>query len=140
MEALCPAATLTNDKPLDDNFNDPCNLAPPSKRAKDSDKANEVTPLSSPTGVNQQPPSKNSIATTSRKDDSPLTRVRISNATEVVENNPSPTATTTSRRLILQLTANITSQSFNSSVSDDDASQSKTHLKEMHDRSNLLHK
>jgi hypothetical protein len=122
MEALCPAATLTNNKPLDDNFNDPCDLVPPSERAKDSDKANEVTPLSSPTGIDQQPPSKNSIATTSGKDDSPQTRVRISNATEVVENNPSPTATTTSRRSILQSTANITSHSLNSSVSDDDAS------------------
>jgi hypothetical protein len=97
-----------------------------------------VTPLSSPTGIDQQPPSKNSIATTSGKDDSPQTRVRISDATEVVENNPSPTATTTSRRLILQSTANITSQSLNSSVSDDDASQSRTHLKEMHDRSSYI--
>jgi hypothetical protein len=140
MEALCPAAMPMNDKPLDDNFNDPCNLVPPSETAKDSDKANEVTPLSSPTGVDQQPPSKNSIATTSKKIDSPQTRVRISDATEVVENNPSPTATTTSGRSILQSTANIMSQSLNSSVSDDDASQSKTHLKEMHDHSNLLYK
>ncbi len=70
----------------------------------------------------------------------PKVTVRISNATEVVENNPSPTATTSSRRLILQSTANITSQSLNSSVSDNDVSQSKTHLKEMHDRFNLLYK
>jgi hypothetical protein len=126
MEALCPAAMSTNNKPLDDNFNDPCNLVPPSKRAKDSDKANEVTPLSSLTGIDQQWPSKNSITITSGKDDSPQTRVRISDATEVVENNPYPTATTTSRRSILQSTANITSQILNSSVSDNDASQSKT--------------
>jgi hypothetical protein len=70
----------------------------------------------------------------------PQVTVRISNATEVVENNPSPTATTRSRRSILQSTANITSQSLNSSVSDNDASKSKTHLKEMHDCSNLLYK
>jgi hypothetical protein len=33
MEALCPAAMLTNNKPPDDNFNDTCNLVSPSKKA-----------------------------------------------------------------------------------------------------------
>ncbi len=58
----------------------------------------------------------------------------------MVANNTSPTAMATNRKSILQSTADITIQSSNSSVSDDNASQIKSHLKEMHDRSNLLYK
>jgi hypothetical protein len=137
MEALRPAAKLTNNILPNDKLNKPCDLVPPPGKGTDPDKATKITPLLSPTGVDQQPANNNSTSTISDKDASPPTRVWISDATEMVANNTSPTATATNRRSILQSTVNITIQSSNSSVSDDNASQSKSNLKEMQDHSNL---
>ncbi len=141
LEALCPAMIMTNKKTHDNNLSDPCNLVPP------TNKANQVTPLASPTCIDLQssneptPTTNKSITTLNIGDDnSPQARVRISETMETVDVNLSPAATTTSRRSILQSTMKSTSHSSNSFISNDDASQNKTHIKEVHDQFNMLFK
>jgi hypothetical protein len=141
LEALRPATITTNEKTHDNDLSNPCDLDPP------TDKANQVTPLASPTCVdlqssNEPTPTTNKNITTSNIGDgnSPQARVRISETTETIDVNQSPAATTTSRRSILQSTTKSTSHNSNSSISDDDASQNKTHIKEVHDQSNMLFK
>jgi hypothetical protein len=63
--------------------------------------------------------------------------VRISEATVTVEVEPTPAALTTSRRLILQSTSTSVSQESNSSISKDNASQSRSHLKEVYNHTNM---
>jgi hypothetical protein len=63
---------------------------------------------------------------------------RISMATVTVEAEPMPAASTTSRRSILQSAPTGVRQGSNSLIFDDDASQSKNHIKEVHDRTNML--
>jgi hypothetical protein len=91
-------------------------------------------------GVDQEPPE--ALATNRETDveDSPQARVRISDMTETVDADPSPAALPTTRRSILQPTLLGVSQSSNTSLSDDKASSSETHVKEVHDRSNMLFK
>jgi hypothetical protein len=144
LEALRPATITTNKTTRDDNHNDPCNPAPPTK------KANQVTPLASPMGVDMQPSNestpttntnKNTITTIISNEKSPHARVRISKARETANVNLSPAAPNpTSRRSILQPTTKGTSHSLNSFISDDNDSQNKTHIKEVHDCSNMLFK
>ncbi len=64
--------------------------------------------------------------------------MRISEATVTVEAEPMPAAPTMSRRLILQSALTGLSQGSNSSISDDDTSQHKKHIKEVHNRTNML--
>ncbi len=134
LEALHPATITINEKAHDDNLSNPCNLVPP------TNKVNQVTPLASPTCVdlqssNEPTPTTNKNITTSNigEGNSPQARVRISETTETVDVNLSPAAATTSKRSILQSTTKSTSHSSNSSTSDDNASQNKTHIKEVHD-------
>ncbi len=90
------------------------------------------------TGVNQQPIKVSSTTKNDGSEGSLQARVCISKATITVEAEPMPAAPTTSRRLILQSAPTGVSQGSNSSISDDDASQSKNHIKEMHDCTNML--
>jgi hypothetical protein len=130
-----------NKKTHNDNLSSPCDLVPP------TNKANQVPPLASPTCIhlqssNKPTPTTNKNITTLNigEGNSPQVRVRISETTETVDMNLSPAAATTSRRSILQSTTKSTSHSSNSSISNDDASQNKTHIKEVHDQSNMLFK
>jgi hypothetical protein len=130
LEALRP--TTTHDSTQDDNLNDSCDRAPPSQ------KTNQITPLASPTGVNQQLIEVSSTTKNNGSEGSLQARVCISKATVTVEAEPTPAAPTTSRRSILQSAPTGISQGSNSSISDDDASQSKNHIKEVHDRTKKL--
>jgi hypothetical protein len=105
-----------------------------------TDKTNQVTPLASPTGVDQEPPE--ALATNRETDveDSPQARVRISDMTETVNADPSPAALPTTRGSILQPTLLGVSQSSNTSLSDNEASSNETHVKEVHNCSNMLFK
>jgi hypothetical protein len=133
---------MMNEKTHDYDISNPCNLVPP------TNKANQVTPLASLTCVdlqssNKPTPTTNKNITTSNigEGNSPQARVCISETMETVDVNLlSPAATTTSRRSILQSTTKSTSHSSNSSISDDNASRNKTHIKEVHDQSNMLFK
>ncbi len=116
----------------DVDLNNPRDLEPP------SEKANNVTPLASPTGIDHQPTKDSATTNTNATEESPQARVRISKATVTVDTDLTPAALTTSRRLILQSASTGMSQGSNSSISDDDASQSKTHIKEVHDHTNML--
>jgi hypothetical protein len=91
---------------------------------------------------NEPNPTTNKNITTSniREGNSPQVRVHISKTTETVDVNLSPAAATTSRRSILQSTTKSTSHSSNSSISNVNASQNKTLIKEVHDQSNMLFK
>ncbi len=141
LEALCPAMITMNEKTHNDNLSNPCDFVPP------TDKANRVTPLASSTCIdlqssNEPTPTTNKNITTLNigEGNSPQAKVRISETTETVDVNLSPAAATTSRRSILQSTTKSTSHSSNSFISDDNASQNKTHIKEVHDQSNMLFK
>ncbi len=95
--------------------------------------SNESTPT---TNTNE-----NTTTTIIGNEKSSQARVRISEARETANVNLSPAAPNPpSRRSILQPTTKGTSHSLNSSISDDDDSQNKTHIKEVHDRSNMLFK
>jgi hypothetical protein len=130
LEALRP--TTTHASTQDDNLNNSCDRAPPSEKTK------RITPLASPTGVNQQPIEVSGTTKNDGSEGSLQARVRISKATVTVEAEPTPAAPTTSRRSILQSKPTGVSQGSNSSISDDDASQSKNHIKKVHDRTNML--
>jgi hypothetical protein len=52
LEALRPATITMNEKTQDDDLSNPCNLVPP------TDKANQVTPLASPTCIHLQSSNK----------------------------------------------------------------------------------
>jgi hypothetical protein len=99
---------------------------------------NQVTPLTSPRGVDQQPIKVSGTTKNNGSEVSPQASVHISKATVTVEAEPMPAAPTTSRRSTLQSAPTGVSQGSNSSISDDDASQSKNHIKEVHDRTNML--
>jgi hypothetical protein len=141
---------MANETANNDNLKDPY----PS-----TDKANQVTPQASPTGVNPQTPSKsnpitheNPTTATNGDKNSPQARVRISKATEMVDVNLSPTAPNpsnrrsipaalpTTRRSILQPASHGVSQSSNSSLSDNEVSDNEPHVKEIHNCSNKLFK
>jgi hypothetical protein len=102
------------------------------------EKTNQVTPLASSTGVNQQPIEVSSTTKNNGSKGSPQARVHISKAVVTVEAEPMPAAPTMSRRSILQSAPTGVSQGSNSSISDDDTSQSKNHIKGVHDRTNML--
>ncbi len=70
-----------------------------------NDKAKQATPLASPTRVDQEPPEAPITNKEINVEDSPQTRVRISNVMETVNADPSPAALPTTRRSILQPTA-----------------------------------
>ncbi len=129
LEALRP--TTTRDSTQEDELNDPCDLALP------LEKTNQITPLASPTGVDQQPIKASNIAKKASTK-SLQARVRISKATVTVEVEPAPAVATTSRRSILQSASMGVSQGFSSSISNDDVSQSISCLKEVHDHTNKL--
>ncbi len=129
LEALHP--TTTRDSTQEDELNDPCDLALP------LEKTNQITLLASPTGIDQQPIEASNIAKKASTE-SLQARVWISKATVTVEVEPTPDAATTSRRLILQSASTGVSQGSTSSISNDNISQSKSHLKEVHDRINKL--
>ncbi len=112
----------------------------PSDLTLPTDKTNQVTPLASPTGVDQEPPEALTTNRETNVEDSPQARVRISDVMETVDADPSPAALPTTRRSILQPTLLAVSQSSNTSLSDNKASNNKTHVKEAHDRSNMLFK
>jgi hypothetical protein len=89
-------------------------------------------------GINQQPIEVSGTTKNDGSEGSPQARVRISKATVTVEAEPTPAAPTTSRRSTLQSAPTGVSQGSNSSISDDDTSQSKNHIKEVHDHTNML--
>ena len=93
------------------------NHSAPSDLTLPTGKTNQVTPLASPMGVDQEPPE--ALATNRETDveDSPQARVRISDMTETVDADPSPAALPTTRRSILQPTSLRVSQSSNTSLS-----------------------
>jgi hypothetical protein len=106
-----------------------------------NNKTKQATPLASPTGVNQEPPEAPATNKETNVEDSPQTRVRISNVMETVDADPSPAALPTTRRSILQPTVLGASQSSNTSLSDVEASDNNNqHVKEVHNRSNMLFK
>jgi hypothetical protein len=116
----------------EDGLNNPCDQAPP------AEKFNHITPLASLMGVDQQPTIASSTNEITGRVASPQARVRINDAAVTVEVEPTPPAPTTSRRSILQSTSMSVSQESNSSISKDDASQSRSHLKEVHNHTNML--
>ncbi len=93
------------------------NHSTPSDPTLPTNKTNQVTPLASLTGVDQEPPE--ALATNRETDveDSPQARVCISDVTETVDADPSPAALPTTRRSILQPTSLRVSQSSNTSLS-----------------------
>jgi hypothetical protein len=106
-----------------------------------NDKTKQATSLASPTVVNQEPPEAPTTNKETNVEDSPQTWVCISNVTETVNADPSPAALPTTRRSVLQPTALGASQSSNTSLSDAKVSNSNNqHIKEVHDRSNMLFK
>ncbi len=102
------------------------------------EKTNQINPLASLTGINQQPIKVSSTTKNNGSEGSLQARLHVSKATVTVEAEQTPAALTTSRRSILQSAPTGVSQGSNSSISDDDASQSKNHIKEVHDRTNML--
>ena len=128
LETLRPE-TLTTNKTA---HNNDLNLTPP------TDKANQVTPQASSTGVNLQAPcnlnpatDKNPTTATTGDNYSPQMRVHISKATETVDVNLSPAASNPpSSQSILQTATKSTSHSSNSSLFDNNASQTKTNIKD----------
>ncbi len=131
-EALRPATVIMHENTQDNDLNNPCGLEPP------PEKANHITPLVSLTGIDHQPTEDSTTTNNNGTEESPRARVRISNATVTVDTNLMPAAPTTSRRSILQSASTGVSQGSNSLISDDNASQSKTHIKEVHDCTNML--
>jgi hypothetical protein len=90
-------------------------------------------------GVDHQPNKEDSATTKNDgKEESPQARVRISEAPVSADANRMPAAPTTSRRSILQSTLTGASQGSTSSMSDDETSHSKSHIKQVHDRTNML--
>jgi hypothetical protein len=125
--------TTIRDSPQDKGLDAPCDLAPP------AEKTNQITPLASPTGVDQQPIVIGSTTMNTSMEASPHAHVHISKTTTTVEVNPTSTALTrTSRRSNIQSDSKSTTQESNSSISDDKTSQSRSHLKEVHNRTNML--
>jgi hypothetical protein len=121
------------DSPQDKGLGAPCNLAPP------AEKTNQITPLASPMGINQQPIVVNGTTMNTGMEASPQAQVRISKTTTTVEAKPTSTAlTSASRRLNIQSASKSTTQESNSSFSDNNTSQKRSHLKEVHDRTNML--
>jgi hypothetical protein len=105
-----------------------------------NNKNKHATPLESPTGVDQEPPEALVTNQETKVGDSPQARVRISDVTETDNADPSPATIPTTRRSILQPLSIGTSQSSTTSLSDDNASNNKTHIKEVQDCSNMLFK
>jgi hypothetical protein len=135
LEALHPANATAHKNAHDNNpSSDPCTLAQPPKNA------NHITPIASLMGVDHQPKEED-IDTTkdnSTEETPQATRVCISEATVSVDAYPTPAAPANSRKLILQSALQGMSKGSNSSLSDDEASQTRTHIKEMHDCTNKL--
>jgi hypothetical protein len=124
---------MMQDSPQDKGLNAPCNLAPP------AEKADQIASFASPTGIKQHLIVINGTTMNTGTEASPQARVSISKTTTTVEAEPTSTASTsTSRRLILQSESKSTTQESNPSISDDEASQSRSHLKQVHDRTNML--
>jgi hypothetical protein len=136
LTALGPAAeggNETEQKTQDNDLDNLHTLEPP------PEKADHVTPLASLTGIDHQPNKEDSATTNNDgKEESPQARVRISKAPVPADTNQMPAAPTTSRRLILQSALTGASQRSNSSMSNDEASHSKSHIKEVHDHTNML--
>jgi hypothetical protein len=117
------------------------NHCTPNDLTNPNGKTKQATPLVSPAGVNQEPPEAPATNKETDVEDSPQTRVRISNVTETVDADPSPAALPTTRRSILQPTALGASKNSNTSLSDVEASNNNNqHVKEVHDHSNMLFK
>jgi hypothetical protein len=140
-ETLRPPTTQTTNN-LEDapEEKDPGNMNLP------TDKANRVFP-------NQESPSSVNLQTPNVGDDTPpQARVRISEATESVVTDQSPTepnasprrkaptAQPTTRQSILQSASHGVSQSPISSLSDEDDCENEPQVKEIHDHSNNLFK
>jgi hypothetical protein len=124
---------MMQDSPQDKGLDAPCDLAPP------AEKTDQITPLASPTGTNHQTIIVNGTTMNTGMETSPQAQVRISKTSTTVKAKPtSTTSTSTSRRSILQSASKSTTQESNSSISDDDTSQSRSHLKEVHDLTNML--
>ncbi len=116
----------------DDGLDAPCNLAPL------TEKNNQITPHTSPMGVNQKTIMAGSTTKNTGMEVSPQAHVRISKSTTTAEAETTPIALSTSQRLILQSASKSTTQESNPSISDNEASQKKIHLKEIHDHTNML--
>jgi hypothetical protein len=84
LEALRPM--MAQDSQQDKGLNAPCNLAPP------AEKTDQITPLASPMGVNQQPIMVDSTAMNTGTEASLQAQVRISKTTTTVEAKPTTTA------------------------------------------------
>jgi hypothetical protein len=134
--ALGPAAEGGNEtekNTQDNDLDNPHTMEPP------TEKANHVTPLSSPTGVDHQPNKEDSTTTKNDgEEESPPARVRISKAPVSAIANRMPAAPTTSRRSILQSALTGASQGSTSLMSKNEASHIKSHIKEVHERTNML--
>jgi hypothetical protein len=68
----------------------------------------------------------------------PTRGVRTSKTATIVDVDTTPAVSSTSRKSILQLATMNTTQGFNPALANDDDSQSKSHLKEIHDQTNQL--
>jgi hypothetical protein len=136
LTALGPAAEggkETEQNAQDNDLDDLHTLEPP------PEKANHVTPLASPTSVDHQPNKEDSATTKNNGDkESPQARVFISKASVSADTDQTPVAPTTSRRSILQSTLTGVSQGFTSLMSNNVTSHSKSHIKEVHDCTNML--
>jgi hypothetical protein len=127
LEALCPSNSLTGN-----DLDNPCDPAPM------TEKNNQITPHASPMSVGQQTIMVNSTINNTSTEVSPQACVRISETATTAEAKTTPIASSTSLRLILQSASKSTTQESNPSISDNEASQSKGHLKEIHNRTNML--
>ncbi len=134
--ALGPVAeggNITEKNTQDNDLDNPHTLVPP------PEKANHITPLTSPMGIDHQPNKEDSATTKNDgKEESPQARVRISKAPVSADANQMPAASITSRRLILQSALTGASQGSTSSISNNETSHSKSHIKEVHNCTNML--
>jgi hypothetical protein len=134
--ALGPAAVGGNEtekNTRDDDLNNLHTLEPP------PEKANHVTPLASLTGIDHQPNKEDSATTKNDGDkESPQARVRISKASVLADADQTPAAPTISRRSILMSALTRASQGSTSLISNNETSHSKSHIKEVHNRTNML--
>jgi hypothetical protein len=142
LQALRPTTdpATDNDPAEESTLNESFDLTPP------TDKAGQVTPLASPTGVNQDPSDTDSNKANGTNTDDPSLqpRVRISEVTEEAGADACPVNATIPRRSILQnptIGANQGQVCNTTPPQDDvDSSTGTPHIREIHDRQNMLFK
>jgi hypothetical protein len=118
--------------PMDTNLNNPCDPA------LATEKNNHNTPHVSSTDVDQQTIVANGTTNNTGTEVSPQARVRISVTATTAEAETSPIVSSVSQQSILQSASTSDTQESNPFISDNEASQSKGHLKEIHDHTNKL--